>query len=168
MKTTKSFVGLSLAFLLLSGAASAQIYRLDDSSSAQRRVEAHYVTNEFGAPLAETNSADFMFLKFGLVQYRLATSAYKGQQAKIYYVIPLFIEGLQNPQALTVTWKGNRLLADGAGHAGERQLVWSGTVTEDWMQDEIDLEMQVELAQLRLREGQGFGFESYFEIETNE
>ena len=75
MKMTKNFVGLSLAFLLLSGSASAQIYRLDDSSSAQRRVEARYVTNEFGTSLAETSSANFMFLKFGLVQYRLATSA---------------------------------------------------------------------------------------------
>ncbi|WP_298608965.1 hypothetical protein [uncultured Thiothrix sp.] len=168
MKINYKFLGLICISWLVSFSAYAETARLDDSASARSIVEARSVTNETGMSLADSHSPQFMFLKFGLVQYRLATAAYKGKKAKIYYVIPMGIEGLQNPKALTVTWKGNSLFTDGEGHAGERKLVWSGTVTEDWMQDELDLEMQVELAQLRLREGQGFGFESYFEIETNE
>ncbi|TXH71364.1 MAG: hypothetical protein E6Q83_03965 [Thiothrix sp.] len=167
MKNNKRFA-LIFATWLASLPVQAETTRLDDSASVRSVVEASSVSDEQGVPLADSYDARFMVLKFGSVQYRLATAAYKGQTAKIYYVIPAVIEGLQNPNALTVNWKGNSLFAEGEGHAGDRKLVWSGTVTEDWMQDEVELEMQVELAQLRLREGQRFGFESYFEIETNE
>lgn len=168
MKYQYKVYSWALAICLLHSTVFAETARLDDSASARSVVEAKSVTNETGMPLANSSSAEYVHSKFGWVQYRLATVAYKGKRANIYYVIPSVIEGLQNPTALTVSWKSNGELADGEGHAGDRKLVWSGTVTEDWMQVELDLQMQVELAQLRLPEGKGFGFESYFEIETNE
>jgi hypothetical protein len=165
MKIKKAFT-ITLLAGLLNTAANAQTERLDDSASPLSTVEARSITSESGMPLSESPGAQLAISDFGLVKYRLATAAYKGQSAKIYYVIPTVIEGLQSAHALTVTWKGNGLFADGEGHAGDRQLVWSGTVTEDWMEEEFNLRQQVELEQLRLPAGKGFGFESYFEIET--
>ena len=159
---------LVLTAYLFSSTVFAETARLDDSASARSVVEARSVTSETGMPLADSTSPEYVRSNFGWVQYRLATAAYKGKMAKIYYVIPLVIEGLQQSSALTVTWKTKGQFAEGEGHAGDRKLVWSGTVTEDWMETEFDLQMQAELAQLRLPEGKGFGFESYFEIETDE
>lgn len=157
---------LPLLLCLFASIASAQPERLDDSASIPSRVEARSVTTETGMPLAESVGAKFVISDFGLIKYRLATAIYKNKNAKIYYVIPSIIDGLRDPKALTVTWKSNGLFADGEGHAGDRKLVWAGIVTEDWIEEAFNLRMQVELAQLRLSQGQGFGFESYFEIET--
>lgn len=168
MKNNYKIYSLALVACLLGSSVSAETARLDDSSSARSVVEARTVTSETGASLADSQSPQFVQSNFGWVQYRLATAAYKGKSANIYYVIPLVIDGLQSAHALTVTWKSKGAFSQGEGHAGDRQLVWSGTVTEDWMETEFDLRMQVELAQLRLAEGKSFGFESYFEIETNE
>lgn len=156
---------LPLLACLCASMVSAQFERLDDSASAQSNVEARTVSSETGMPLSESPSAKFAISDFGLVRYRLATAAYKGKAAKIYYVIPAAIDSLRDPKALVVTWKGNGQFADGEGHAGERKLVWSGSVTSDWMEEAFNLQMQVELAQLRLLQGQAFSFESYFEIE---
>ncbi|HPY40302.1 MAG TPA: hypothetical protein PLM98_07280, partial [Thiolinea sp.] len=127
------FYSLTLLTYLLSSAVFAGTARLDDSASARSVVEARSVTSETGMPLADSTSPEYMRSNFGWVQYRLATAAYKGKAAKIYYVIPPLINGLQNPKALSVTWKTNGQFKDGEGHAGDRKLVWSGTVTEDWM-----------------------------------
>lgn len=156
------------AVCLFSSTTFAETARLDDSTSARSVVEARSVTSETGRPLVDSASPEYVRANFGWVQYRLATAAYKGKAANIYYVIPLVINGLKSPHALTVTWKTNGQFNEGEGHAGDRKLVWSGTVTDDWMETEFDLQMQAELAQLRLPEGKVFGFESYFEIETNE
>lgn len=156
------------AACLFSSTTFAETARLDDSASARSVVEARSVTSETGRPLVDSASPEYVRANFGWVQYRLATAAYKGKAANIYYVIPLVINGLKSPHALTVTWKTNGQFNEGEGHAGDRKLVWSGTVTDDWMETEFDLQMQAELAQLRLPEGKVFGFESYFEIETNE
>lgn len=156
------------AACLFSSTTFAETARLDDSASARSVVEARSVTSETGRPLVDSASPEYVRANFGWVQYRLATAAYKGKAANIYYVIPLVINGLKSPHALTVNWKTNGQFNEGEGHAGDRKLVWSGTVTDDWMETEFDLQMQAELAQLRLPEGKVFGFESYFEIETNE
>ncbi|TXH75924.1 MAG: hypothetical protein E6Q85_04230 [Thiothrix sp.] len=168
MKNKKKLYIWILIGLANTTSAYAHTARLDDSASARSTVEARTVTSETGMPLAESPSAEFVYSNFGWVQYRLTTSAYKGKSAKIYYVIPNSIEGLQRPHALLVSWKTNGQFMDGEGHAGDRILVWSGTVTDDWMQTDFDLKMQLELDQVRLAEGKSFEFESYFEIEINE
>ncbi len=106
-----------------------------------------------------------MVLKFGQVDYKLATANFVGKQARIYYVIPASIPGLVSPSGLRVEWRGNAPFESGTGRPGDRILVWTGTVTEAWMSASLDLTMQVDLAALRLPSGTNFGFESYFEIE---
>lgn len=164
LKVLMLWVGVGFSAITMAAGSE----RLDDSASVRSVVEARTVTDETGLPFAEVSEAKWMVSDFGLVQYRLATAAYKGKTAKIYYVIPVVINGLNNPQALRVTWQGSGAFVDGEGQAGDRKLVWTGLVSEDWMDVEFRLRMQVELIHLRLAEGQSFGFESYFEIETDE
>lgn len=132
--------------------------RLDDSASPRSRVEAPQTLD-----IPDTT---LMLLKFGRVDYKLATANFVGQQARLYYVIPASIPGLLSPNGLLVEWRGYAPFESGTGRPGDRVLVWTGTVTEAWMSTSLDLTMQVDLAALRLPSGASFGFESYFEIEV--
>ncbi|QTR45673.1 hypothetical protein J9253_16955 [Thiothrix litoralis] len=132
--------------------------RLDDSASPRSRVE---------APQAiEIPDTTQVVLKFGQVDYKLATANFVGKQARIDYVIPASIPGLVSPNGLLVEWRGNAPFESGTGRPGDRVLVWTGIVSEAWMSTRLDLTMQVDLAALRLPSGVPFGFESYFEIEV--
>ena len=142
--------------------------RLDDLTSPRSQVKAPQVTDEGGRPLADNADARFAIIKFGRVDYRLATSRFVGQQARIYYVVPASIPGLLTPSGLQVQWRGNGLFADGVARSGERRLVWAGTVREPWMNEGLDLTLQLELRTVRLPSDGRFGFESYFEIETSQ
>jgi hypothetical protein len=132
--------------------------RLDDSSSPRSRVEAPHVID-----IPDTTQVRLLF---GAVDYRLATTRFVGKQARLYYVIPASIEGLVSPNGLRVEWRGTAPFESGTGRPGDRILVWTGTVTEAWMNARLELTMQVDLAALRLPSGADFGFESYFEIEV--
>lgn len=158
-------VAFLLAFLLSSSAGAAE--RLDDSASPRSRVPAQIVMSNEGRSLADSLNPVTATVKFGRVDYKLATVRYIGRQARIYYVIPAQINGLRSPAGLRVDWRGYSLFASGSARPGERQLVWTGTVREAWMSDAIDLSALVDLRELQLpRDGQ-FGFESYFEIEVS-
>jgi hypothetical protein len=82
-------------------------------------------------------------------------------------VVPALIEGLRSPSGMRVDWRSGALFAGGTARPGERQMVWSGVVPGPWMTDSLDLSFEVELAQVQLRSDGQFGFEPYFEIETN-
>lgn len=145
---------------------AVQAERLDDSASPRQQVEAPVVLADTGGLLADSIGATQAILKFGRVDYRLATAAYVGQEARIYYVIPAAINGLRTPAALTVEWRGTGRFASGSAHAGERVLVWSGRIEEAWLNEGLELTMRVNLRELELPEGADFGFESYFDIEV--
>jgi hypothetical protein len=105
-------------------------------------------------------------VKFSRIEYKLATAKYAGKQARIYYVIPPFIMGLRKPNGLRVEWRGGNVFANGSAQPGERFLVWTGTVRNAYMSDDLDLTMRLDLRELQTRPGAGLSFESYFEIET--
>lgn len=140
--------------------------RLDDSTSPRSRVEAPVVLGNNGGLLADNPDATQAIVKFGRVDYRLATAPYVGKQARIYYVAPAAIPGLVSPSGLRLEWRGNGLFSDGSARPGERVLVWSGKVDDAWMSEGLDLTLYVELASIRLSPGESFGFESWFEIEV--
>lgn len=158
------YIGLILLGLPL--LSHAQMIRLDDSASPRYQVESLRVTSETGEPLEQAFNPQWAHLAFGVVEYKLSTAEFVGRPVRLYYVIPTTIKGLINPKALTVTWQGRDAIQSGSAHAGERKLVWSGTLTEPWLTVAIDLSMQVRLSELRLRTNEIFGFESYFELET--
>jgi hypothetical protein len=152
--------------LLLASPCYALNERLDDSASPRGQVEAPQVLSNTGGLLSDSNDATQAILKFGRVDYKLATAKYIGQKVRIDYVIPATIPGLLSPSGLLVEWRGNGLFSEGSGRPGDSIPVWTGTIEEAWMSEGLDLTMRVDLDALRLSPGANFGFESYFEIEV--
>ncbi len=107
-----------------------------------------------------------MTLKFGAVDYRLATARFVGRRARIYYVVPAFVPGLLSPDGLRVEWRSLGKFMSGTARPGERVPVWTGTVGAPWIDESFDLTMHLDLRQFRPRSNTPFALESYFEIET--
>jgi hypothetical protein len=141
--------------------------RLDDSASPRSRVGSQSAWNQQGQLLSPTSTETAVVLKFGRVNYKLATAKYVGKQARIYYVIPTSINGLKYASSLKIQWQGSGLFGGGLARPGDRVLVWSGLVRDAWMSEALDLSMHIDLREVRLPVGQAFGFEAYFEIETS-
>lgn len=165
MNILRRLVGIAVLAGVLGTPWAAE--RLDDSASPRSRVAAQVVMTDEGRPLADSRAPTRAIVRFGRVEYKLATARYVGKQARIYYVVPALIPGLRSPAGLLVEWRTLGAFAGGTARPGERSLVWSGVVAQPWMQEALDLSFQVELRQLQLgRDGQ-LGFESYFEIEVS-
>jgi hypothetical protein len=164
--------GLIVVLLVLHGvSAVAAVAKLDDTTSAQ-----HYVTPQRIALTPAQGLNDGFSgsdptgasLYFGRVNYRLATSPYVGKRARIYFVIPPASQVVTTPAALTVEWRGARVLASGSGHPGDRVMVWQGVVTSPWLADDVELTMHIDLRHLQSNARTTAGFESYFEIEVSQ
>ncbi|WP_312807357.1 hypothetical protein [Comamonas sp.] len=151
------------ALLAMAGAwgqsAHAQPTRLDDSSSPRAQIHADFRNAQMLDPHT-------ISLPFGRVEYRLATAAYMGRQARIYYVIPLAVAGLRSPVGMQVQWRSSGLFQGGMGRPGDRVLVWTGTVRAPWITESFDLQLRLDQRQLQIGRGGSLRFESYFEIET--
>ncbi len=160
------WLGLALASFTAPSFARAE--RLDDSASPRSQVVSPPMLSEYGRPLDKPSAGpapNFGIVKFGRIDYKLATAKFIGKSARIFYVVPAAIAGLRSPGGLRVDWRGSGLFADGSARPGDRVLVWSGTVREAFISEGLNLTMQVELRQLQLRNG--LAFESYFEIEVS-
>lgn len=171
--TRSKFVGVAaLAFIsiaLLAAPVHALTERLNDSSSPRNRVDSSPMFNEQGVPINQNVLEPLPtvgIVKFNRVEYKLATAKYAGKQARIYYVIPQFIQGLRKPTGLRVDWRGGNIFASGSARPGERFLVWSGIISNTYMSDALDLTMRIDLQEMQTRPGAGLSFESYFEIEV--
>ena len=158
MHTPRFPACLALAVLMGCATAHAQVARLDDSTSPRALVNADFRQ-------AQMLDAQTISLPFGRVEYRLATAQYVGRKARIYYVIPLAIQGLRSPSGLQVQWQGSGSFQSGAGRPGERVQVWNGVVRAPWITETFDLTLRIEQRQLQMGPGGRLGFESYFEIE---
>lgn len=163
--------GLGLAFFLslVFNVAVARTERLDDSASPRAVVTSPPMLSEFGQPLSAAvrgPQPQYGIVKFGRIDYKLATARYIGKPARVFFVVPASIPGLRTPMGLRVDWVGNGVFASGSARPGERTLVWTGTVREAFINEGLTMTMQVELNQL-LRASSGLAFESYFEIEVS-
>ena len=139
--------------------AYAQGTRLDDSSSPRSQVSADFRQ-------AQMLDNQTISLPFGHVEYRLATAAYVGKQARIYYVIPLAVAGLRSPMGMQVQWRSSGLFQGGMGRPGDRVLVWTGVVRTPWITESFDLQLRIDRRELQMGQGGNLRFESYFDIET--
>lgn len=158
---------LLLAALLWPAAAcQAQAQRLDDSASPRPRVPAQVVLGDTGRPLLASPFAETAYMRFGRIDYRLATGAYLGRRVRISYVVPALIPGLQSPQGLRVQWRAEPPFASGTGRPGDHVPVWSGVITSPWTNVSLDLDARLDLTQLGPGAGDTFSFECYFEIEV--
>lgn len=160
----RRFSAWALSWMCLAAAhpaAAQQVCRLDDSASPRSRVEARIDESPLTA-----SRGPVVTVRFGRVDYRLATAPHVGRRARIHYVVPPVVSGLQGPAGFVVQWRGGHVFADGSARPGERRLVWSGVVREAWMADTLDLALELDGRQLRTLPGADLGFESYFEIEV--
>lgn len=157
---------LAAGLLACAAWSAAAAERLDDSASPRPTVQARVVVSDEGRPLAESRNPTRATVQFGRIDYKLATARHAGRNARIYFVVPAFVEGLRSPAGLRVEWTGLGQFASGSARPGERQLVWTGVVPGPWMMQALDLRFQVELRDLRLPRDGRFGIECFFEIEV--
>lgn len=166
LKFSRFRLALLGALLLLPMLGMATTYRLDDSASPRSRVAPQMTLSDEGRPLAESLAPRSATVRYGRIEYRLATASFVGRQARIYLVVPTNIPGLRAPAGLQLVWQGSGRFTSGAARPGERRLVWSGVVPGAWMQESLDLTLELNLAYFQLPANNTVGFESYFEIEV--
>ena len=174
--STKTLAQLlaGLALFLVAAPTAAAVERLDDSGSR------HYAVLPQRTVLTPANASGVAFgdslgasqatgatLSFGRINYRLATAKYMGKRARIYLVIPQATNVVTTPAALKLEWRGTRAFASGAGHPGDRVLVWQGVVASAWLDEDVELTLHVDLRHLQNSARATAGFESYFEIEAS-
>ncbi len=156
---------LAFAAALLAGGAAAQV-RLDDSASPRGRIDAPLVLSEQGIPLEQSLLPRLAIVQFGRVAWRLSTAAYVGRDARLYFVVPAFVPGLRSAAAMRVDWGGATRFAPGSLRPGQRQLVWTGRIEGPWIEDAMELKVQVELAAIDDTWARNFSFQPHFEIEV--
>ena len=147
----------ALLALALAAAAHGQAQRLDDSASPRALVQ---------VDLARALPVDAQTLRapIGRIEYRLATAAYQGRRARIFYVVPPQVQGLRSPADLRVEWRGSGLFASGSARPGMRVPVWTGEVRGPWMSESLELDFV--LGVRGLLGGVPLSLESFFEIEV--
>jgi hypothetical protein len=154
-------VALALAFM--APVASAQTFRLDDSTSPRARVTPRAVVDEFGRPLNKSLEPDHAVLRFGEVKYRLDTRPHQGHNARIYFVRS---PEIGPPTGTRLNWATSDGALKGSLLSGERALVWSGQVTEAWMNVALQLELDFELRRwLPNAKASSADQPTYFELE---
>lgn len=157
----------AVVFCGLGGAALAQApQRLDSAASPRQRVAALQVTDENGQPLALNPFAQQANARFGRVEYRLGTGGFLQRRARIDIVLPPEVNGLRRPSGLLFRWRGLDGALDGQLRPGQRQPVWSGTITDPLTSLAIDLELQLDLDAMGQWNGGAFGVEPSFELVT--
>lgn len=149
------------------GLARAQVpHRLDSAASPRQRVAARQVTDENGQALALNPFARRALARFGRVEYRLGTGGFLQRRARIDIVLPPLVNGLQRSNGLVFRWRGLDGALDGQLGPGQRQPIWSGTITAPLTPLAIDLELELELDALGPWNGGAFGIEPGFELVT--
>lgn len=153
----------ALASLLLGNAALAQTFQLDDSTSPRSRVPARFAVDETGQPLSRSLEPDHAILRFGTVPYRLDLRAHQGRTARLYFVRP---PEAGPPTGTRLNWASDNGNLRGSLLSGERALIWSGKVTQDWMTLSLQLDLDLDLHQWPgMGRAQSANQITYFELE---
>jgi hypothetical protein len=159
-------VVVAAALLLLAALApmaSAQTFKLDDSTSPKARVGPKSAVDETGRPLNKSLEPDHAILRFGEVVYRLDTSPHIGHTARIYFVRS---PEIGPPTGTRMNWSTSDGALKGSLLSGERALVWSGRVSEAWMNIALQLELDFDLHRwLANAKASGADQTTYFELE---
>ncbi|AOW15138.1 hypothetical protein LPB72_21730 [Hydrogenophaga crassostreae] len=153
----------ALLLILLPLSAQAQTFKLDDSTSPRSRVVPRFIVDEAGNTWGRAIEADHAVLRYGQVVYRLDMRPHLGQRARIY-----FVRELQNgpPNGTRLNWKTADGQLSGSLLSGERALVWSGKVSQPWMELPLLLEIDINLQRWSPQAGRsGIAQVTYFELE---
>ncbi len=109
--------------------------RLDDRLSPQQELNFQLnwqARNRFDLSDEQLNA---LVAQSNPIETRLDTSAYVGQNARIFLQLPVDIQGLKSLQGLRMSWTTRGRFADGSVTPGGRSLLFEGTITEAVMTD---------------------------------
>ena len=161
----RAVVAAATALLLatLAPMASAQTFTLDDSTSPKARVAPKSAVDESGRPLNKSLEPDHAILRFGEVMYRLNMAPHIGHTGRIYFVRS---PEVGPPTGTRLNWSTSNGALKGSLLSGERALVWSGIVTEAWMNIALQLELDFDLHRWRPNaKASSADQTTYFELE---
>jgi len=150
-----------LALLLALPAAAG---KLDDSLSPRQDVDVR-IDWQHNGNLENLDERQFNALSGTATgtEIRLNTAQYKGRQARIYLVLPLVIRGLDDPDALRLSWTTHGVFADGTVTPGTRALLFEGLVDTEVMIDILDFTIDIDGRSFR----EPLNFEPEYEIESD-
>lgn len=151
-----------LAFAVLAAPlAFAAPKRLDDRGSprSQVNVESRWLHSGEGLGPEQLNA---LVATIPNLEFRLDTSAYVGKRARIYLVIPEFVQGLRAPNGMRVEWTSRGQFMAGAALPGQRTLVYDGPIQKPSMQESLDLSLYLDARYLE----RGLRFDPAFEIDV--
>jgi hypothetical protein len=152
----------AVAILVLAAPlAFAAPKRLDDRASprSQVNVESRWLHSGEGLNAEQLNA---MVATIANLEFRLDTSAYVGKRARIYLVIPEFVQGLRGPGGMRVEWTTRGQFMSGAALPGQRTLVYDGPIQRPSMQESLDLSVYLDARYLE----RGLRFDPAFEIDV--
>jgi hypothetical protein len=153
---------LALACLALS-ASIANAEKLDDSLSPRQDIDVVIDWSHRGnLENLDEEQLNALTSTARNVEVRLNTAQYTGRQARIYLVLPVVIRGLDDPDALRLSWSTRGVFSDGTVTPGTRALLFDGVITDPVMIDVLDFTIDVD--------GRSFNepinFEPEYEIEA--
>ena len=152
---------LALALVVAASAAAAAPKRLDDHASPRSvvNVESRWVHAGEGLNPQQLNA---MVATIPNLEFRLDTSAYVGKRARIYLVIPEFVQGLQAPSGMRVEWTARGSFTAGAALPGQRVLVYDGMIQRPALQESLDLSVFLDARHIE----RALRFDPTFEIDV--
>lgn len=119
-----------LTALLMQPPLQAQTHRLDDTGTHTVPANAQMQWQPFQRGQTAGMQAQVR------VNVRMDTSAWVGQQARVYLALA---SDEANP--VTVSWTTNGRLLDGALRSGERTLIYTGPIPGPTLQDQLVLQL---------------------------
>lgn len=153
---------LALACLAL-WASIATAEKLDDSLSPRQDIDVIIDWSHRGnLENLDEEQLNALTSTVNNVEVRLNTAQYVGRQARIYLVLPVIIRGLDDPDALRLSWSTRGVFSDGTVTPGARALLFDGVIIDPVMIDVLDFTIDVD--------GRSFNepinFEPEYEIEA--
>jgi len=139
------------SLLLVSGTASAEAFRVDDSGTVVEGGRARMKWDEI-APSAGGSNAQVTGRK--VVQARLDLAPWQGRMARIYLTWPM-----SAAPPFQATWATRGPLLPGALRSGERTLVFAGPITAPRLEDVMQFTLTADGRRLRRDEQLEFAFE---------
>jgi hypothetical protein len=152
---------LWIALVLAAAPVLAAPKRLDDRGSPRSvvNVESRWLHAGEGLSAEQLNA---MVATVTNLEFRLDTSAYVGKRARIYLVIPEFVQGLRASTGMRVEWTSRGSFLAGSALPGQRALVYDGLVQRPSMHEALDLSVYLDARYLE----RGLRFDPAFEIDV--
>jgi hypothetical protein len=133
---------LLLLGLLAASTAGARTIVLDDTGTLP--YDTPLTLHWQQPPAAHRSAANTPLIGTTAIRVRLNVGAYLHRQARIYLTLPA-----QPPATLTASWTTQGRLLPGRVVAGQRTLVYQGPITTPYLEEVLQLTLNVDARALR-------------------